>query len=462
MSAESDNARGFSTSDGTRQPHSLEAERAVLGAILSAPESISTAIETLRPEMFYAEQHKSLYELLLTMFTEAQSGKLDIIEVLESSVRRGIFETATEGKRYLTALVEEVPSAKNLESYCEIVRDRYMARSLANIAKDIIREVENDSKPTQLLLDTAEQRLYDLRQGRDARGLVPLRDIMVQTYQHLGDLSSPEGDKLRGVRTNFPELDSLLSGGFKNSELVVLAARPGIGKTSLALNISTNVARYSGKAVAIYSLEMSLEQLAARMLSSEARIDSGKLQTGILEPKEWVKLAECADALAGTNILLSEASGISVAQMKAQLRTVRNLGLVVIDYLQLMSSPERTENRVLEISAITRNLKLMAKELNIPILLLSQLNRGLENRSRDDRRPHAADLRESGSIEQDADIILFLYNDFKYNPQKADPNMVECIVEKNRQGSTGTIQLVWTPAYTRFSSPERREIEPPR
>lgn len=462
MSAESDNARGFSTPDGTRQPHSLEAERAVLGAILSAPESISTAIETLRPEMFYAEQHKSLYELLLTMFTEAQSGKLDIIEVLESSVRRGIFETATEGKRYLTALVEEVPSAKNLESYCEIVRDRYMARSLANIAKDIIREVENDSKPTQLLLDTAEQRLYDLRQGRDARGLVPLRDIMVQTYQHLGDLSSPEGDKLRGVRTNFPELDSLLSGGFKNSELVVLAARPGIGKTSLALNISTNVARYSGKAVAIYSLEMSLEQLAARMLSSEARIDSGKLQTGILEPKEWVKLAECADALAGTNILLSEASGISVAQMKAQLRTVRNLGLVVIDYLQLMSSPERTENRVLEISAITRNLKLMAKELNIPILLLSQLNRGLENRSRDDRRPHAADLRESGSIEQDADIILFLYNDFKYNPQKADPNMVECIVEKNRQGSTGTIQLVWTPAYTRFSSPERREIEPPR
>lgn len=462
MSAESDAARGFSTPDNTRQPHSLEAERAVLGAILSAPESISTAIETLRPEMFYAEQHKSLYELLLTMFTEAQSGKLDIIEVLESSVRRGIFETATEGKRYLTALVEEVPSAKNLESYCEIVRDRYMARSLANIAKDIIREVENDSKPTQLLLDTAEQRLYDLRQGRDARGLVPLRDIMVQTYQHLGDLSSPEGDKLRGVRTNFPELDSLLSGGFKNSELVVLAARPGIGKTSLALNISTNVARYSGKAVAIYSLEMSLEQLAARMLSSEARIDSGKLQTGILEPKEWVKLAECADALAGTNILLSEASGISVAQMKAQLRTVRNLGLVVIDYLQLMSSPERTENRVLEISAITRNLKLMAKELNIPILLLSQLNRGLENRSRDDRRPHAADLRESGSIEQDADIILFLYNDFKYNPQKADPNMVECIVEKNRQGSTGTIQLVWTPAYTRFSSPERREIKPPR
>ena len=439
-------------------PHSIEAEQSVLGSILIQPEALATALEYISAEAFYHEQHRELFKLMTLMYSGADADKMDIVVILNEAVRRGIFENSAEGKRYLTALAESVPSAGNIDSYCKILAEKYCARSLAAVAKDILKEIENGADTAQNLLDSAEQRIYDIRQGRDVRGLVPINDVIVDTYRHLGDISGPDREKYLGAKTGYPELDSV-TGGMTNSDLVILAARPGMGKTSFALNLATNVSRRSGRTVAIYSLEMSMEQLVSRMLSTEALVDSHKLRTGRLDPKEWGRIASSADTLSGMNIYLSEATGITVSKMKAQLRRVKNLGMVVIDYLQLMDAPLKSENRVLVISDITRNLKLMAKELNVPVLLLSQLNRGVE--SRPDKRPMMSDLRESGSIEQDADIIMFLYNDYYYFREKSEaPNITECIVAKNRHGETATIKLVWDAQYTRFSSPERSEAPP--
>ncbi|MBP0972069.1 MAG: replicative DNA helicase [Oscillospiraceae bacterium] len=440
-------------------PHSTEAEQSVLGAILLAPEMLSVALEYIRPETFYVEQHKELFRLMVAMYTTGtQAEQMDYVVVLNEAVRQGIFENEAEGRRYLTSLAETVPSADNIASYCKILAEKYCARSLATVARDLLKEVTMGTESAQTLLDSAEQRIYDIRQGRDTHGLVPIRDVMVDTYRHLGDISGPDREKYVGAKTGFSRLDAV-TGGMNNSDLVILAARPGMGKTSFALNLASNVTRHTGRTVAIYSLEMSMEQLVSRMLSTEALVDSHKLRTGRLEPKEWGRIATSADVLSGMNIYLSEATGITVSQMKAQLRRVKNLGMVVIDYLQLMDAPLKSENRVLVISDITRNLKLMAKELNVPVLLLSQLNRGVESRT--DKRPMMSDLRESGSIEQDADIILFLYNDFYYMKEKSTaPNITECIVAKNRHGETATIKLVWDPQFTRFSTPENDDAPP--
>ncbi|HAG13677.1 MAG TPA: replicative DNA helicase [Ruminococcus sp.] len=439
-------------------PHSDEAEQCVLGSILLDPETISTALEIIRPEAFYVEQHRELFRLMVAMFTGAQSEQMDIIVVLNEAMKQGIFESTAEGKRYLTSLIELVPSADNIASYCKILSEKYSARMLAEVAQDLLKQINAGTESAQTLLDSAEQRIYDIRQGRDVHGLTPIIDVMTNTLRQLNNLAGPDREQYLGAKTGFPDLDAV-TGGMTNSDLVILAARPGMGKTSFALNLATNVTRRSGRTVAIYSLEMSMEQLASRMLSTEALVDSHKLRTGRLDTKEWGRLAAGADVLAGMNIFLSEATGITVSQMKAQLRRVKNLGMVVIDYLQLMDAPLKSENRVLVISDITRNLKLMAKELNVPVLLLSQLNRGVESRT--DKRPMMSDLRESGSIEQDADIIMFLYNDYYYNREKSQtPNMTECIVAKNRHGETGTIQLTWDAQYTRFSAIERGEAPP--
>ena len=415
-------------------------------------------MEYVKPESFYLPQHRELFRLMVGLFTGAQGTQMDIIVILNEAVREGIFETPAEGKRYLTSLAENVPTAENITSYCQIIQEKYCARCLALIAKDLLKEIAAGTETAQTLLDSAEQRIYDIRQGRDVRGLIPIKDVMIETYRHLGDISGPDRDKFVGAKTGYSQLDAI-TGGMNNSDLVILAARPGMGKTSFALNLAANVARSSGKNIAIYSLEMSMEQLVSRMLSTHALVDSHKLRTGRLAPEEWSRLAASADVLMGMNIMLSEATGITVPKMKAQLRRVKNLGMVVIDYLQLMDAPLKSENRVLVISDITRNLKLMAKELNVPVLLLSQLNRAVE--SRPDKHPQLSDLRESGSIEQDADIIMFLYNDFYYNREKSErPNITECIVAKNRHGETSKIDLVWDAQFTRFSTPEKTEAPP--
>lgn len=440
-------------------PYSDEAEQAVLGAVLIDPESLSAALDIIRPEHFHMEQHRELFRVMLSLFSNGgDDAQLDPVVVVHEAVRLGIFENENEGRNYLKTLMEGVPSADNIVSYCNIVAERYCARQLATVAKELLRDISVGSESAQTLLDSAEQRIYDIRQGRDVHGLVPIQDVIVSTYRQLEALSGPDRDKYAGAKTGYPELDAI-TGGMNNSDLVILAARPGMGKTSFALNLATNVTRRTGRTVCVYSLEMSMEQLASRMLSTEALVDSHKLRTGRLENEDWNRIAQSTDVLSRMNILLSEATGITVPQMKAQLRRVKNLGMVVIDYLQLMDAPLKSDNRVLVISDITRNLKLMAKELNVPVLLLSQLNRGVESRT--DKRPMMSDLRESGSIEQDADIIMFLYNDYYYNKEKSQtPNITECIVAKNRHGDTSTIKLIWDAQYTRFSAPEHGEAPP--
>ena len=428
-------------------PYSDEAEQAVLGAILVDPEMLSVALEHIRPEYFHLEQHKMLFHVMLSIFQSGgQDQQLDPVVVVHEAVREGVFENESEGRNYLRDLMEGVPSAENIVSYCKIVAERYCARQLATVARGLLREIAVGSESAQTLLDSAEQQIYDIRQGRDVHGLVPMRDVVVSTFDYLRKITGPEREQYIGAKTGYPELDAV-TGGMNNSDLVILAARPGMGKTSFALNLASNVTRRTGRTVAIYSLEM------------EALVNAHKLRTGRMEPAEWNRIASSADVLSRMNIMLSEATGITVSAMKAQLRRVKNLGMVVIDYLQLMDAPLKSDNRVLVISDITRNLKLMAKELNVPVLLLSQLNRGVESRT--DKRPMMSDLRESGSIEQDADIIMFLYNDFYYQKEKTDAAVeVECIVAKNRHGSTGTIKMIWDPQFTRFSPKEQGEAPP--
>ena len=391
-------------------PYSLEAEQTILGAMLIDQAVISTVLEKIKPESFFSEQHRSLYEIMLRMFTSGI--KADIITVLNEAVKTKIFETAQEGRNYLAALVNMVPSVDNIDSYCQIVSEKYYIRSLAYVARDLLHEISLGQNTAQILLDSAEQKIFDIRQGKDVKGLTPISDVIFESWNRLQKITGPDKDKYLGAKTGFTLLDTITT-GLNRSDLIILAARPGMGKTSFALNIASNVARHSGKEVAVFSLEMSKEQLATRMLSTEALVDSNKLRSGHLSDNDWVRLASSADVLCGLPIYIDDTAGTNVPQLKAKLRRMKNLGLVVIDYLQLMESTVKSENQVLRISEITRNLKILAKEIDVPVILLSQLNRGVE--SRPDKHPQLSDLRESGSIEQDADIVLFRFRDGYYN-----------------------------------------------
>ena len=428
-------------------PYSLEAEQTILGAMLIDQAVISTVLEKIKPESFFSEQHRSLYEIMLRMFTSGI--KADIITVLNEAVKTKIFETAQEGRNYLAALVNMVPSVDNIDSYCQIVSEKYYIRSLAYVARDLLNEISLGQNTAQILLDSAEQKIFDIRQGKDVKGLTPISDVIFESWNRLQKITGPDKDKYLGAKTGFTLLDTITT-GLNRSDLIILAARPGMGKTSFALNIASNVARHSGKEVAVFSLEMSKEQLATRMLSTEALVDSNKLRSGHLSDNDWVRLASSADVLCGLPIYIDDTAGTNVPQLKAKLRRMKNLGLVVIDYLQLMESTVKSENQVLRISEITRNLKILAKEIDVPVILLSQLNRGVE--SRPDKHPQLSDLRESGSIEQDADIVLFLFRDGYYNKESNEPNISECIVAKNRHGDTGSVKLIWDGQFTRFSN----------
>ena len=433
-------------------PHSIEAEQSVLGAIISDPTVLSDVIELIKPEYFYNEQHKALYSIMLQM--NSMSLPVDIVTVLNEAEKQHIFESPAEGRRYLAEIGNLLPSTANIESYCRIVADKYFLRSLSYVARTILEEVQSGEQNAQLLLDSAEQKIYDIRQGRDVRGLVPLSEAIAEAYDRLGKISGPDKEKYVGARTGFTLLDSITS-GLNKSDLIIIAARPGMGKTSFAMNIATNVARRAEKEVVTFNLEMSKEQLATRILSTEALVESNTLRNGRISGDDWVKLATSAGYLSSLPLFIDDTASMTVQQMKAKLRRTKNLGLVIIDYLQLMESTSRSDNRVTVISEITRQLKVMAKELNVPVILLSQLSRAVESRT--DKRPMLSDLRESGSIEQDADIVLFLYRDAYYNKESQNQNISECIVAKNRHGETGTVKLIWDGQYTRFSNPDYNE-----
>ena len=371
--------------------------------------------------------------------------------------REGIFDTDEDAKIYLTQLAQIVPSTANVESYAKIVQEKSYIRSLILASQKVIDLSRDGSTDARTLLDMAEQSIFDIRQGRDASGLTRIDEIILQTYDRLQKLSGEDKEKYMGLPTGFAALDSIIT-GLNRTDLILVAARPGMGKTAFGLNIAANVSTKTGKQVAVFSLEMGKEQLVTRLLSSEALIQSGSLRTGNLKPDDWVKLAMSAQVLSQAPIYIDDTPGITVAEMKAKLRRFRDLGLVVIDYLQLMSTGKRSENRVQEVSEITRSLKIMAKELNVPVITLSQLSRGPESRT--DHRPMLSDLRESGSIEQDADIVMFLYREAYYNRECEEQNTAECIVAKNRHGETDSVKMGWDGQFTRFKSLEYFRNEP--
>ncbi len=440
---------------GREMPHSVEAEQTVLGAVLLDSELLGTVMNYVKAESFYVSKHRELFGIILRLFTLGVNS--DIITVLDEAVREGVFEDSASGKEYLAAIMESVPTLANIESYCKIVEEKYYLRSLVEAARTIIANCTEGSEPASVILDSAEQMIYDIRQGRDVDGLTRVDEVLLETYDHLNRISGLDKEKYQSAKSGYSDLDSVIS-GLNKSDLLILAARPGMGKTSFALNIAANVCRRSAdKDVVIFSLEMSKEQLVTRMLASESLVSNDHLIKGNIDEKDWEKLARGADRMAGMSLYLDDTAGITVVQMKAKLRRLKNVGLVIIDYLQLMNSSRRIDNRVNEISDITRQLKLMAKELNIPVITLSQLSRSVE--SRPDKHPLLSDLRESGSIEQDADIVMFLYRDGYYNKDKAeDANLAECIVAKNRHGETGTVNLRWNGQYTLFLSEDRHSV----
>ncbi len=441
--------------DSRRLPYSVEAEQAVLGAILIDPKCLSEVAVNMSADYFYLPQHKEIYSAIASMYELSQS--IDLVSLIEKLKRNGVYDEAG-GKAYLSQLVQSVPSSANVLTHVEIIKERYYARSLMNAAENIIKNVNEGAKDSGTLIDNAEQSIYDIRQGREVSGLTHIKSVIEnETYDRLTKMADPatRNDYI-GIPTGIGTLDKIIGGLYK-SDLIILGARPGMGKTAFALNIARNVAINSEKTVCFFSLEMSRDQLAQRMLSSEAGIPSEKLRNGELEPDEWTRLAQAGDNLSKSKIYFDETSTITVPKMKAKLRRMPKVDLVVVDYLGLMKSERNIDNRVQEVSEITRNLKIMAKDLGVPVIACAQLSRGTETKGKS-HKPALSDLRDSGSIEQDADIVLFLYRDTYYDNEKADdedrsdPNKSECIIAKNRHGGLGSVDLFFDGQYTRFTS----------
>ena len=430
-------------------PHSVEAEQSVLGSMLINSKCIPAVVEALKPDDFYLEQNQTLFDTMYAMFSHAEV--IDPVTVLEQMRRSGTYAEGTT-RNYVAQLIDITPTSANVMEYVKIVRDKALLRRIGETVDDIRGMVDRNEGSGQDILEAAEQRIYAIRQGRAARGLIPISQVLQDVYARLEELAMRE-DHLPGLSTGLSDLDRAIS-GLNASDLILLAARPGMGKTSMALNILLNAGKKSGQSVVFFSLEMSREQLAMRLLSNEAFIDNKKLTTGNLDDEDWSKIALACAALNRTKILIDDNPMLTVADMLSKCRRVEDLGLVCIDYLQLMQSSGSGrgyagENRQQVVSDISRSLKIMAKELQVPVLCLSQLSRA--NESRSDKRPMLSDLRESGAIEQDADIVMFLYRDDYYNPDSEYRNQAECIIAKNRHGETGKVILQWLPEFTTFS-----------
>ena len=438
-----------------QMPHSLEGEQAVLGSMLIDERCIKDVMDKLQPDDFYLRQNREIFDTIYSMFV--YSKPIDGITVCEEMQKNGTYDEQTT-RSYLAQLMEITPTSANVMEYVEIVRDKSLMRRMAQAAAEITAMVQEGVGEAHDMLEAAEQKIYAIRRGRSAQDMVPISTVLPDVLDHLNEMSEREGTKIAGLSTGLSAVDAKIS-GLNKSDLVLLAARPGMGKTSMALNVALSVAKDTKQTVAIFSLEMSKEQLATRLLSSEALVENTRLINGDLRETDWVKIADAASALSRTDIRIDDNPLLTVADMNAKCRRLDNLGLVVIDYLQLMTSAggkqaHSGESRQQAVSDISRMLKIMAKELNVPVICLSQLSRA--NEKRDDKRPMLSDLRESGAIEQDADIVLFLYRDDYYNEDSEKHNIAECIVAKNRHGETGKVELRWMPEYTQFSTLDNR------
>lgn len=440
-----------------QMPHSVEAEQSVLGSMLIDSRCVADVVSLVKAEDFYVDANRHIFETIYSMFNYSMT--IDPVTVLEQLRTAGYANEQTSD--YLIRLMEITPTAANVKEYIQILKDRALLRSIADAGSEINSMAMEASDDASNILDVSEQKIYAIRQGRSTGGLEPVSKVLVDVYTKLSE-AAKSGSRLPGLSSGLVDLDNQIM-GLNNSDLIIIASRPGMGKTSIALNIVLHVAKTSGKAVVMFSLEMSKEQLCMRLLASESFVDSKKLQTGGLSDDDWRKIAAASASIGATDIRFDDNPMLSVADMNAACRRVKNLGLVVIDYLQLMQSAGGAgsgysgENRTQVVSDISRMLKIMAKELNVPVVCLAQLSRA--NEARTNKRPMLSDLRESGAIEQDADIVLGLYRDDYYNSETETPNIAECIILKNRRGETGTINLRWLPEFTSFSSLDRLHEE---
>ena len=430
-------------------PHSAEAEQAVLGSMLIDERCVPDVIEQVRGEDFYLRQNREIFECIYSMFNFSQL--IDPVTVLEQLRQRGQYDE-NFSRPYMLQLMDSTPTAANVMEYVAILKDKSLLRKIAEVSGELLTMAQDPSNAGSEVLELAEQRVYDIRRGRASRGVTPLSTILIDVYARLGELAASES-AVPGLSTGIGDIDRAIA-GLNKSDLILLAARPGMGKTSMALNMLLHAGKHSGKNVVFFSLEMSREQLALRLISNEAFVDNKKLVTGRITEEDWEKVAAAVNALSQSKIFIDDDSTVTVADIKAKCRRIDNLGLVVVDYLQLMQSAGGRqyagENRQQAVSEISRSMKIMAKELDVPVLCLSQLSRA--NESRQNKRPMLSDLRESGAIEQDADIVMFLYREDYYEKDSENHNMAECIIAKNRHGETTTLDLQWLPEFTTFSS----------
>lgn len=437
---------------GKIPPHDIEAEQAIIGSMLTDKDAVIAAIEILREQDFYREDNRIIYSAILNLYNRSEP--IDIITLKAELKSMGKLE-AVGGLEYIVQLPDRVPTTSNVEQYIKIVEEKSMLRALIKTADELITLGYDPTQEVEQVIDTAEKKIFEVMQKKNQKGYSSMKDILIDTFTQLEQLYNQK-EMITGVPTGFADLDYRTS-GLHNSDLILVAARPAMGKSAFALNIATHAAVRGKVPVAIFSLEMSKEQMANRILCSEAMVDSAKVRTGKIDDEEWGKLAAASGELSEAGIYIDDTPGISVMEIRAKCRKMKlekNIGLVVIDYLQLVQGSNRKGgSREQEIAEISRSLKILAKEINVPVIALSQLSRAPEQRV--DHRPMLSDLRESGSIEQDADIVMFLYRDDYYNEDSEKKNIAEVIIAKHRAGSTGTTELLWLGNYTKFANIDR-------
>lgn len=439
------------TASGRQLPFSLEAEQALLGSILLKPKCFDSVADVVTGSDFYLENHRQIFMAMQELFLKSKD--VDPVLVVDTLVRTGAYTDDVTGKEYLRTLAEIVPSAANVHDYALIVRDKARLRALIAICEDITDKAYSENDDTERLIGDAESRILALSGGEENSGFVHIRDVLMKQFVFYQELAEhPESNV--AMATGFSDLDRTLV-GMSPGDFIIIGARPGMGKTSFAMNVAVNVARRSKKAVCVFSLEMSAEQIVSRLLSSEALVDSTAMRRGSFTKEDWSRLAVASSVLSECNIYIDDTSGITLTGMRAKLHRIKDIGLVVVDYLQLMQSDRKFDNRVGEVGDISRNLKLLAKELGVPLICCAQLSRGPEGRT--EKRPMLSDLRESGSIEQDADMVMFLYREEYYKNTGAEQEEGKIIIAKNRHGSVGDVPIGWIPKYTKFITISKQE-----
>ena len=439
---------------GRIPPNSIEAEQSVLGAMIIDKEAINSALEIIKPEDFYKEANREIFETMIVLFNKNEP--VDLITLSEELKRRGTLDNIG-GVTYLANLSSSIATTANIKYYCEIVQEKSILRRLIKSSDDIMGKAFEDTEEVSAIIELAERNIFDITQGSHREGFSPISEVLLNSFAQIEERAANKG-RLTGLETGFIDLDNKLS-GLQKSDLILLAARPSMGKTALGINIATHSALKSNAKVAIFSLEMSKEQLVQRVISATSHVDLQKIISGNLGDDEWMKVVDSMGPLSQMNIFIDDTAGISLMEMKAKCRRLKiekGLDLVLVDYLQLMQLEGRQESRQQEISAISRGLKALAKEMECPVVALSQLSRAPELRS--DHRPILSDLRESGAIEQDADVVLFLYRDEYYNKETELKNIGELIIAKHRNGPTGSIELVWKGEYTKFLNKENYKL----